>query len=161
MEDAADLVALHIATNQHLTSQFGPGFWSGEPTERGVLFRMRLATVYIARYRKRLIATFALQTKKPWAIGTNDTKYFTPCTRPIYLTSMAVHPDYQRKGVGRTCLEAAYRAVKQWPGDAIRLDAFDADAGAGGFYAKCDFRKVGGTPYRNNPLIYFERLVTE
>jgi hypothetical protein len=47
----------------------------------------------------------------------------------------------------------------QWPADAIRLDAFDAEAGAGGFYSKCGFREVGRVSYRNVPLIYFEMLV--
>ena len=45
------------------------------------------------------------------------------------------------------------------PSDAIRLDAFDADAGAGEFYSKCGFREVGRASYRSVPLIYFEMLV--
>jgi hypothetical protein len=49
--------------------------------------------------------------------------------------------------------------VKQTPGDAIRLDAYDAEAGAGEFYRKYGFREVGRASYRNVPLIYFERLL--
>jgi hypothetical protein len=44
------------------------------------------------------------------------------------------------------------------PRYALRLDAYDADAGAGGFYAKCGFREVGRVVYRKNPLVYFELL---
>lgn len=51
--------------------------------------------------------------------------------------------------------EAAVQA-KAWPADAIRLDAFDAAAGAGPFYAKCGFREVARVTYRKDPLIYFE-----
>jgi ribosomal protein S18 acetylase RimI-like enzyme len=72
---------------------------------------------------------------------------------------MAVKPDLQRSGIGRRCLEEARRIVKEWPGDAIRLDAFDAAAGAGDFYRKCGFREVGRVTYRNTPLIYFEMLL--
>ena len=43
--------------------------------------------------------------------------------------------------------------------DAIRLDAYDAAAGAGDFYAKNGFREVGRTKYRNAPLIYYELLL--
>ena len=43
--------------------------------------------------------------------------------------------------------------------DAIRLDAFDAKAGAGGFYAKCGYTEVGRTSYRNAPLIYYQLLL--
>lgn len=154
--DVADLVALRNATSDHLTRQFGKGPWSGQGTEKGAPFGMTRSTVYIFRRRRRLIATFALTTRKPWAI---DTSYFTARPRPLYLIGMAVDPKEQRKGIGRQCLEEASRIAKRWPGDAIRLDAFDAQAGAGGFYAKCGFREVGRTRYRDNPLIYFEMLV--
>ena len=88
-----------------------------------------------------------------------DRTYFSQCNRPLYLASMAVAPDLQRQGIGRLCVEAAAKLVKQWPGDAIRLDAYDAVAGAGEFYRKCGFREVGRASYRNVPLIYFEMLV--
>ena len=38
-------------------------------------------------------------------------------------------------------------------------DVYDADAGAGSFYAKCGFREVGRAKYRNTRLIYFELLL--
>jgi hypothetical protein len=49
--------------------------------------------------------------------------------------------------------------VRDWPADAIRLDAFNADAGAGGFYRKCGFREVASVVYRNDPLLYFELVL--
>ena len=55
-------------------------------------------------------------------------------------------------------LEEARLAVRAWRGDAIRLDAYDAPAGAGGFSARCGFREVGRAAYRGVPLIYFEWL---
>jgi ribosomal protein S18 acetylase RimI-like enzyme len=155
-DDAPELVSLHLAVNQHLTSQFGKGPWSGGVTEKGVLFAMRRSTVYVARYRKRLIATLALSTRKPWAI---DKSYFSVSQRPLYLTGMAIAPDDQRKGVGRLCVEEARRFAAKWPADAIRLDAWDANAGAGEFYRKCGFREVGRAAYRIAPLIYFEMLL--
>jgi GNAT superfamily N-acetyltransferase len=104
-----------------------------------------------------VIATLTLCTKKPWAI---DRKYFSKCKLPMYLVSMAVHPDWQRQGIGRQCIEEAKRLAKKWPGDAILLDAFDAAAGAGEFYRKCGFREVGRVTYRKAPLIYFEILLS-
>jgi GNAT superfamily N-acetyltransferase len=155
-EDASDLVSLCAAANQHLTAQYGKGPWSSGLTEKGVLYRMRIARVLIARHRHRAIATLTLSTRKPWAI---DTRYFSSSSRPLYLTSMAVGPDLQRKGIGRLCLEEARRITAEWPGDAIRLDAWDADAGAGDFYRACGFREVGRAIYRTAPLIYFEMLL--
>jgi ribosomal protein S18 acetylase RimI-like enzyme len=154
--DATDLMCLRNATSQLLTAQYGKGPWSGQSTEKGVLFGMRMGTVFIARRRGRLIGSLALSKRKPWAI---DRKYFSASKQPLYLTGMAVSPEDQRKGIGRLCMEDARRIAKKWPGDAIRLDAFDADAGAGEFYRKCGFREVGRASYRDAPLIYFEMLL--
>jgi GNAT superfamily N-acetyltransferase len=103
-----------------------------------------------------IVGTLRLATKKPWAI---DTGYFTGCRRPLYLLSMAVAPPRQRQGIGRWCLEQAKRVARDWPSAAIRLDAFDADAGAGGFYARCGFTEVGRVTYRKAPPIYYELLL--
>src|SRR5262249_7727089 len=100
--DAAELAALHATVGQHLTREFGEGFWSSAPSERAVLSDMRrpqFSRIIIARsIDRRIIATLRLATKKPWAI---DTAYFTVARKPLYLTGMAVHPDMQRRGIGR------------------------------------------------------------
>jgi ribosomal protein S18 acetylase RimI-like enzyme len=155
-EDVPDLVALRNAAAERRTSEYGQGFWSAGVTEKGVLSAMRMGTVYIARYRRCAIATLTLSTRRPWAI---DRKYFAASKRPLYLTNMAVAPDAQGKGVGRLCLEGARRIATEWPGDAIRLDAWDAAAGAGEFYRKCGFREVGRATYRTAPLVYFEMIL--
>jgi GNAT superfamily N-acetyltransferase len=154
--DAAEVAALHAAVAERLTAEFGAGHWSSAPSERGVLAGMRRSTVYLARRRGRTIGTLALSTRKPWAI---DKAYFAPAARPLYLTSMAVDPELQRNGIGRHCIVEAVRLARAWPADAIRLDAYDAAAGAGRFYAKCGFREVGRVVYRKNPLVYYELLL--
>lgn len=154
--DAPALVTLHTAASNHLTQRFGHGFWSSPPTERGVLANMRFAKVLIARNGKTIAGTLRLANKKPWAI---DVTYFTPVKKAIYLTSMAVLPSLQRKGVGRQLIQQAITEAKNWPANAIRLDAFNADAGAGGFYASCGFRETARVIYRKNPLIYYELLL--
>ena len=154
--DVPDIVTLRAAVAGKLTAQYGHGPWSGVSTEKGVRFDMRTSKVFVVRRKGRLIATLRLATKKPWAI---DPKYFSACQRPLYLLSMAVAPDLQRQGIGRLCLEEVKKICRQWPADAIRLDAFDAPAGAGQFYAKCGFRAVGRATYRGCPLEYFEMLV--
>jgi ribosomal protein S18 acetylase RimI-like enzyme len=155
-EDAAAIAALHTTAAQKLTEIHGNGPWSGETSEKWVLFVMRMATIFVVRRRNKIIAMLALGTRKPWAI---DKKYFSRCKRPIYLTAMAVAPELQRQGIGKLCVEAATKIVKQWPADAIFLDAYDAAAGAGEFYRKCGFREVGRATYRGAPLIYFEMLL--
>jgi GNAT superfamily N-acetyltransferase len=156
-DDAAALAALHTAVAEELTRLHGRGAWSSKTSEKGVLQAMRTSRVYVVREGTEIVATLRLATKKPWAI---DTRYFSPCARPLYLVGMAVTPSRQRQGIGRMCLEEATRAGRSWPADAVRLDAFDALAGAGGFYARCGWTEVGRRSYRDTPLIYYEFLLT-
>jgi GNAT superfamily N-acetyltransferase len=154
-QDVAKIAELRMATAAALTRRFGTGPWSGLATEKGVRFDLRNSKVLVAYHQGRLIATLRLTTKKPWAI---DRSYFSASLRPLYLLSMAVTPDLQRQGIGRQCLEEIRGICRRWPADAIRLDAYDAPAGAGPFYAKCGFRQVGQAAYRGCPLLYFEWL---
>ena len=156
LEDVPALAELHAAVSADLTQRFGQGGWSGSPSERGVAAAMRHARVVIGRRGKRIAGALTLQTKKPWAI---DVAYFTPVTKALYVTGMAVDPKLQRQGIGRRLMEEAVRLTRAWPAQAIRLDAFDAEAGAGGFYAKCGMRDVGHVQYRKSRLIYFELVL--
>jgi predicted N-acetyltransferase YhbS len=158
-EDAAELAALQTAAADELTRRFGQGAWSGAASERGILATMRLpkfSKKLVARDRGKIIGTLRLATKKPWAI---DVSYFTPVPRPLYLVGMAVDPRHQGKGVGRALVNEAAALARDWPGDAIRLDAWDAEAGAGAFYAKCGFRKAAHATYKGAPLVYYEMLL--
>ena len=155
-KDAAEICALRIATAKKLTEVHGTGPWSAETSEKWILFAMRNSSVFVVRRRNKIIATLTLGTKKPWAI---DRKYFSKCQRPLYLTSMAVAAERQRQGIGKASIEAAIRIAKDWPADAIFLDAYNAAAGAGEFYRKCGFRETGRATYRDVPLIYFELLL--
>jgi GNAT superfamily N-acetyltransferase len=158
--DAAVLAALHSAVAEDLTRRFGHGYWGSAQTEAGVLRALRkpkFSRVLIARLNDRIVGTLHLATKKPWAI---DAAYFTPVKTPMYLTNMAVHPDVQRKGVGRQLMKEVEAVARAWLADAIRLDAYDARAGAEDFYAKCGFREVGRVTYRRVPLVYFESVLT-
>jgi GNAT superfamily N-acetyltransferase len=153
---APELAALHTAVAADLTLRYGHGFWSSTASEKGVLFGMRHSRVLVARRGKSIVATLRLATKKPWAI---DVSYFTPVKKALYLTSMAVIPKMQRHGIGRQLLDEAAKHARTWPAGAIRLDAFDANAGAGEFYARCGFREVGRVIYRKNPLTYYELVL--
>jgi GNAT superfamily N-acetyltransferase len=156
VDDAAAVAALRNAAALALTARFGMGHWSSMSTEKGVRSSMKVASVYVARDKRRVIATLTLATKKPWAI---DRRYFTPVKQPLYLLGMAVDPARQGKGIGRKCIDQAVRICSRWPADALCLDAYESEAGAGEFYRKCGFAEVGRATYRGTPLIYFEMLV--
>ena len=156
IDDADAVAALRNAVADGLTARHGIGHWSSMATARGIRAEMKRSSICLLRENGQAIATLALTTRKPWAI---DRRCFTPVTTPLYLLGMAVEPARQRSGIGRRCLEQAIAMCREWPADALCLDAYDADAGAGDFYRKCGFAEVGRATYKNTPLIYFERLV--
>ena len=155
-DDAGRLAVLHTAVAHELTRVHGRGPWSSKTSEKGALWAMRTSRVFVGCQGAKIVATLQLATKKPWAI---DTSYFTQCGRPLYLLGMAVEPAKQRQGLGKRCFEEAQQVVRAWPADAIRLDAYDAVAGAGGFYERCGCTEVGRVAYRGTPLVYYEYLL--
>lgn len=154
--DIAALTALHSAVAGHLTREYGDGPWSSSASEASVRRGVTSSKVIVARDAHGIAGTLRLTPRKPLSI---DRTCFTRVGRPLYLVDMAVRPSVQRSGVGRSLLREAVRMANEWPAQALRLDAYDAPAGAGGFYAKCGFREAGRAAYRKVPLIYYERLL--
>jgi GNAT superfamily N-acetyltransferase len=155
--DASELVVIRNEAANRLTEKFGKGPWSGGSTEKGILYGMRTSRMLVARENGKIVGTLSLHTKKPWAI---DPSYFTKVRKPLYLTSMFVALERQGTGVGRRLLEEAMEIARAWPVDAVRLDAYDAKAGAGDFYAKCGFSEVGRVKYKEVALRYFEQIIS-
>jgi GNAT superfamily N-acetyltransferase len=154
--DAAGIAAVMNEAAQHLTLRYGKGHWSYEVTEKTVKTGISPhSKVLLAKEDNAIVGTLRLTIKKPWAI---DPSYFTKVLRPVYLVDMAVRPDMQRKKVGEFMLREAKTFAVSWLAEAIRLDAYDHEAGAGEFYHKCGFTEKGRVVYRKSPLIYFEWL---
>ena len=158
MKDVPMMAALQNAASGALTARFGSGHWSSLTTERNAELSLRHARVRIGLLEKRIVSVLRLATKKPWAI---DVAYFTPVKRPLYLTGMAVSVEHHREGLGRLALDDAREVAREWPAEAIRLDAYDAEAGAGEFYKKCGFNERGRVVYKGDPLAYYELLLDD
>jgi len=154
--DVAAIAGLQNAAAGALTARFGAGPWSFLTTERAAELSLRHARVRVGLLGRRVVTVLRLAAKKPWAI---DVSYFTPVARPLYLTGMAVSVEHQGQGLGRLALEDAREVAIAHPADAIRLDAYDADAGASEFYARCGFAERGDVVYKGTPLVYHELLL--
>jgi GNAT superfamily N-acetyltransferase len=154
--DVAMIAALQNAVAGALTARFGEGPWSSPTSERSAELSLHHARVRVGLSAKRVVTVLRLATKKPWAI---DVSYFTPVKRPLYLTGMAVSVAHQGQGLGSAALEDARAVASKWPAEAIRLDAYDAPAGAGSFYERCGYEERARVAYKGDPLIYYELLL--
>ena len=100
------------------------------------------------------VATFALSAKKPSFISA---KLFTaPHEAYVWLTDFYVHPDYQKKGIGKKCMKAIRKIARSREVDWVRFDAYDAEAGASGFYLKCGCSLIGRATANGTKLHVFE-----
>jgi GNAT superfamily N-acetyltransferase len=154
--DIPELLLLRLAVDADQARRFGNDRWCTTINERSIARGLKSSRVLIARRRGKIIGTLRMETKKPWAI---DLTYFTTVARAVYLHDVDVDPRVQRLGVGHRLMERAKAAAREWPVEAIRLDAYDGPSGGGPFYEKCGFTEVGRKVYRRVPLIYYELLL--
>lgn len=155
--DAAGVATVRLAAARELTRRYGIGTWSfALDSEDSVRADLAAAVLLIAREEGVVFGTLKLATKNPYLV---DIPGFTPVERPVYLTAMNVLPRGQRQGIGRRLLDAARTTARELRGEAIRLDSYDAPAGADGFYRRCGFRETVRFNYNGTPLIFFELLL--
>lgn len=156
-EDVPELLALRLLIDSEHERRFGDARWSTTINENSVARGLKTGRVLMAIQAGKCVGAVRMETRKPWAI---DLAYFTPAQRALYLHDVNVEPPLQGRGIGRALIEEVKSIAQQWPVGAIRLDAFDGASGAGPFYEKCGFRRVGSKVYRGVPLIYFELCLT-
>jgi GNAT superfamily N-acetyltransferase len=151
--DIPALLNLRLAVDADQAERFGDARYTTTINEKSVARNLKSSRVLVASRRGRIVGAVRLETKKPWAI---DLRYFTAGCKAVYLHDVNVHPQHQRSGIGLQLMDRVKEMAREWPVDAIRLDAYDGTSGAGPFYEKCGLKKMGHAVYRGVPLVYFE-----
>jgi predicted N-acetyltransferase YhbS len=154
--DIEALLKLQLAIDADQAERFGGDRYTTTISDKSVARSLKASRTLVAMRRGQIVGTVRMETKKPWAI---DLSYFTPVSQAVYLHNVDVHPELQRSGIGRQLLDRTKTMAKDWPVDAIRLDAYDGASGAAPFYKKCGFKKLGHTVYRGVPIVYFELVL--
>jgi predicted N-acetyltransferase YhbS len=156
-DDVKALTTLRTAISQDMTERFGEGAWSMVPSKVVVVKQMRASRVLVARRDSKLVGTVRLATARQ---GAFDSSAFTPVTNALYVLGLAVAPGSRNLGIGRALMEASKEMARSSSTEALWLDAYDHAAGAGEFYSRCGFRRVGKTALNQPPLIYYEWLAS-
>lgn len=153
--DVPSLVALRTSVAQRMAERYGEGDWSALPTEAAVIRQVRASRILIERRDSRIVGTVRLAAAIQALF---DASAFTPVAHAFYVLGLAVAPDVQGQGIGRALMAAAKDTARESFADALWLDAFEHAAGAGIFYEKCGFRRVGGVQRGAMRLGYYEWL---
>ena len=107
----------------------------------------------VARREGEIVGTVRLIRANPVLL---DVSAFTPVDVAMYLIGLVVASPSRGQGVGRALVQACKDIARAWPAQALWLDTYENAAGAGFFYLKCGFRKVGPTVFRDAPLGFYE-----
>ncbi len=157
LADAKDVRALQAAAAEKLTDEFGPGFWSSVRTLQTLRKHIEKERIHLARENGQTCGSFTLNQTK---IGFYRKAWFQKPDDPaLYLTDMAIHPDHQRRGLGRAVMAEIERLARKAGCKAVRFDAYDGDVGAGPFYEKCGYSEVHRGPVGATKLVYFEKVL--
>lgn len=159
LSDAAAVHAIREACAQLLTSKHGDGHWGYVPSQSRIAQGIKDGQVYVVKIDAEIDATLTLSNEAPSFF---DLSLFQDARAvAVYLTGLAVRPDRQGQGLGRRCMAEVERLAKDARAAAIRFDAYDAPAGAAGFYLKCGYRLSGRKSFRNVPLAFFEKSLAK
>lgn len=154
--DVAAIALLRSAVAEDLTQHHGQGPWSAFTSRSLVLRQLRATRILVARRGTDIVGTVRL-------IEANQTLFnysaFNRASVALYVIGLAVSPRCRGQGVGRELMVSAKMAARAWPAQALWLDTYEHEAGAGPFYEKCGFRKVGTGQLNRPPLAYYEWCV--
>jgi GNAT superfamily N-acetyltransferase len=156
--DAAALTALRVTVTSDMARRFGAGPWSACPSKAVVVRQLRASQVLVARQSAEVVGTVRLIRANPHLL---DASAFTPVGVALYLIGLAVAPDRRGQGIGGALVEACKALARAWPAQALWLDTYEHAAGAGRFYEKRGFRKVGPTVFKDAPMSFYEWSTVE
>lgn len=70
-------------------------------------------------------------------------KWLTPNTQNIYIHRLAVHPEYQGKGLAQKLMDFSEMYAKENGFSSVRLDTFSGNKRNNTFYKKRGYQKLG------------------
>ncbi len=92
----------------------------------------------------------------------NSAKWLTADHKNLYIHRLAVHPKFQKKGIGNKLMDFAESIAKKLNFISIRLDTFSQNKSNNKFYESRGYEKLGDIFFRKQsefPFHCYEKLV--
>ena len=92
----------------------------------------------------------------------NSTKWLTQDDKNIYVHRLAVHPKFQKKGIGNKLMNFAESIAKKLNFISIRLDTFSQNKSNNKFYESRGYQKLGDVFFRKQsefPFHCYEKII--
>ncbi len=92
----------------------------------------------------------------------NSAKWLTQDDKNIYVHRLAVHPKFQKKGIGNKLMNFAESIAKKLNFISIRLDTFSQNKSNNKFYESRGYQKLGDVFFRKQsefPFHCYEKIL--
>src|SRR5438270_4403167 len=109
-------------------------------------------SVYAVREGNQAVATFTIGTQAPSYYEMSI--WENPGARALYVSRLAVLPEYQGKGIGKWCMDTIEQLAAAEECTAVRLDAYDKYVKLHEFYHHLGYQQRG--VFRFNTKLYGE-----
>ncbi len=151
--DAPAVFRLLCACRDDLAGR-GIRLW-GEVYEQTVA--ASLSDTYVAKKGSSLVATITLDEQPD--VEYEQVKWLTlPDQKSLCVHRLAVHPDFQRCGLGRWMMLFAEHLARSQGLASIRLDVYSGNPSALAFYDNLGYPRLV-SPFPGKPLVFFEKVL--
>ena len=117
-------------------------------------------TLYVCKNKSRITGCISLCADKDEEY--ENVEWITEDFKNLYLHRLAVHPEYQKKGVGRSLMDFAEEYAKLNGFKSVRLDTFSQNPRNNKFYKSRNYLQLGDVffPMQSEfPFHCYEKII--
>ena len=136
----------------------GSRHWNSSfPVTELIINDLKSGSIYLAKDKGVCKGMVTLNMKEPEMY--KSLSFLAKPNKPLYLQNMAVHPNWQGKGIANHMVDFAQNYARENGFDCIRLDVFKPSEIARQLYEKKSFKEVASfhTEYQKTPFICYEK----
>jgi ribosomal protein S18 acetylase RimI-like enzyme len=116
--------------------------------------------LFVAKHKLKIIGCLALCSNKD--LEYKNTKWLTEDNKNLYIHRLAVDPNFQKKGIGKSLMDFAEEYAKKNDFKSIRLDTFSKNKRNNKFYKSREYVKLGDVffPMQSEyPFHCYEKII--
>lgn len=160
VKDIDELEQLYNDLNDYLAlGKNYPGWKKGVyPIREDAVKGIEEGYLYVARYNDQIVGTIILNHEPEDAYSKVNWTIEADYSDIVVIHTFAVHPDYQKEGIGQKLMEFAISHSKEIHAKAIRLDVYEKNIPAIKLYEKLGFQYIDTVDlgYGENGLDWFK-----
>lgn len=117
-------------------------------------------SLYMIEEEQKCIAIISFDEEQP--LEYQKLNWNSTTGKVLTIHRLTVHPDKQKKGLGRLLMSFAEKYASENGYNSIRLDAYNGNTTALNFYTNLGYKKIGILffPRRDLPFYCFEKIIS-